>query len=162
MKLNAVLQQLQQRIEAASREQRPLEHILLCGSPLQTEQIMQFLKQYRPGGFPYIATARIERAGDLAAILTQLKQGDILYLNEIHRLSRAVGEVLYPAMVDFALDIVIGKGTAAKNVRLNLQHFTVIGATTPLALSGPLRDRFGAKYTIDDDGEAAPIGIKLQ
>lgn len=92
----------------------------------------------------------IERAGDLAAILTHLKQGDILFIDEIHRLGRAVEEILYPAMEDFALDIVIGKGPGAKNVRLKLPRFTVIGATTQLALlAGPLRDRFGARFRLD-------------
>jgi Holliday junction DNA helicase RuvB len=92
----------------------------------------------------------IERAGDLAAILTHVKKGDVLFIDEIHRLGRAVEEVLYPAMEDFALDIVIGKGPAAKNVRINLPRFTVVGATTRLALlAGPLRDRFGARFRMD-------------
>ena len=92
----------------------------------------------------------IERAGDLAAILTHLKKGDILFIDEVHRLGKAVEEILYPAMEDFVLDIVIGKGPAAKTVRLNLPRFTVIGATTRLALlAGPLRDRFGARFRLD-------------
>jgi len=92
----------------------------------------------------------IERAGDLAAILTHLREGDILFIDEIHRLGRAVEEVLYPAMEDFALDIVIGKGPSAKNVRLHLPRFTVIGATTRLALlTAPLRARFGAVFRLD-------------
>jgi Holliday junction DNA helicase RuvB len=92
----------------------------------------------------------IERAGDLAAILTNLRAGDILFIDEIHRLGRAVEEVLYPAMEDFALDIVIGKGPAARNIRLKMPRFTVIGATTRLALiSAPLRARFGAVYRMD-------------
>jgi Holliday junction DNA helicase RuvB len=92
----------------------------------------------------------IERAGDLAAILTHLKKGDILFIDEVHRLGKAVGEILYPAMEDFVLDIVIGKGPAAKTVRLNLPRFTVIGATTELALiAGPLRDRFGENFHLD-------------
>jgi Holliday junction DNA helicase RuvB len=92
----------------------------------------------------------IERAGDLAAILTHLRESDVLFIDEIHRLGRAVEEVLYPAMEDFALDIVIGKGPSAKNVRLSLPRFTVIGATTRLALlTAPLRARFGAVYRLD-------------
>jgi Holliday junction DNA helicase RuvB len=92
----------------------------------------------------------IERAGDLAAILTNLKAGDVLFIDEIHRLGRAIEEVLYPAMEDFALDIVIGKGPSARSIRLKLPHFTVIGATTRLALvSSPLRARFGAVYRLD-------------
>ena len=92
----------------------------------------------------------VERAGDLAAILTNLRAGDILFIDEIHRLGRVVEEVLYPAMEDFALDIVIGKGPAARNIRLKMPRFTVIGATTRLALvSAPLRARFGAVYRMD-------------
>ena len=92
----------------------------------------------------------IERGGDLAAILTNLRAGDILFIDEIHRLGRAVEEVLYPAMEDFALDIVVGKGPAARNIRLKMPRFTVIGATTRLALiSAPLRARFGAVYRMD-------------
>jgi Holliday junction DNA helicase RuvB len=92
----------------------------------------------------------VERAGDLAAILTNLRAGDILFIDEIHRLGRAVEEVLYPAMEDFALDIVIGKGPSARSIRLKLPHFTVVGATTRLALvTAPLRARFGAVYRLD-------------
>jgi len=92
----------------------------------------------------------IERSGDLAAILTNLRSQDILFIDEIHRLNRAVEEVLYPAMEDFALDIIIGKGPGAKSLRLNLPNFTLIGATTRFALlSPPLRDRFGAVYRLD-------------
>jgi Holliday junction DNA helicase RuvB len=92
----------------------------------------------------------VERAGDLAAILTNLRAGDILFIDEIHRLGRAVEEVLYPAMEDFKLDIVIGKGPSARNIRLKLPHFTIVGATTRLALvTAPLRARFGAVYRLD-------------
>ena len=92
----------------------------------------------------------IERAGDLAAILSNIKAGDILFIDEIHRLSRAVEEILYPAMEDFVLDIIIGKGPSARSVRLQLPRFTVIGATTRLALvTSPLRARFGAVYRLD-------------
>jgi Holliday junction DNA helicase RuvB len=92
----------------------------------------------------------IERAGDLAAILTNLRAGDVLFVDEIHRLGRAVEEVLYPAMEDFALDIVIGKGPSARSIRLKLPRFTVVGATTRLALvTAPLRARFGAVYRLD-------------
>jgi Holliday junction DNA helicase RuvB len=92
----------------------------------------------------------IERPGDLAAILTNLRMGDILFIDEVHRLGRVIEEVLYPAMEDFALDIVIGKGPSARSIRLKLPHFTVIGATTRLALvTAPLRARFGAVYRLD-------------
>jgi Holliday junction DNA helicase RuvB len=98
----------------------------------------------------------IERAGDLAAILTNMRKGDILFIDEVHRLGRAVEEVLYPAMEDFALDIVVGKGPTARNVRLKLPRFTVIGATTRLALlTAPLRARFGAVFRMDFYSEDA-------
>jgi len=98
----------------------------------------------------------IERTGDLAAILTNLKKNDILFIDEIHRLNRTVEEILYPALEDFALDIIIGKGPGAKSLRLNLPAFTMIGATTRYALlSPPLRDRFGAVYRLDFYDQAA-------
>ncbi len=98
----------------------------------------------------------IERTGDLAAILTNLKANDVLFIDEIHRLNRTVEEILYPALEDFALDIIIGKGPGAKSLRLNLPHFTMIGATTRYALlSPPLRDRFGAVYRLDFYDHAA-------
>src|SRR5581483_1606124 len=92
----------------------------------------------------------IERPGDLAAIVTNLRAGDILFIDEVHRLARAVEEILYPAMEDFALDLITGKGPSARSIRLKLPHFTVVGATTRFAmLSAPLRDRFGAIYRLD-------------
>ena len=107
----------------------------------------------------------IERPGDLAAILTNLQKNDVLFIDEIHRLNRAVEEVLYPAMEDFALDIIIGKGPSARSLRLKLPRFTIIGATTRLALlSSPLRDRFGAVYRLDfydpggDGDDHQPLG----
>ena len=101
-------------------------------------------------GLKVTAGPAIERAGDLAAILTNLRQGDILFIDEVHRLGRAVEEVLYPAMEDYALDIVIGKGPSVRNIRLKLPRFTLIGATTRLALmTAPLRARFGAVYRFD-------------
>jgi len=102
----------------------------------------------------------LERPGDLAAILTNLHKGDVLFVDEVHRLGRAVEEVLYPAMEDFALDIVIGKGPGARSIRLKLPHFTIIGATTRLALmTAPLRSRFGAIYRLDFYDEAAMRSI---
>src|SRR5919106_1395999 len=98
----------------------------------------------------------IERPGDLAAILTNLEAGDVLFIDEAHRLSRAVEEILYPAMEDFALDLVIGKGPGARSVRLNLPPFTLVGDTTRYAMvSPPLRDRFGSVYRLDYYDEAA-------
>jgi len=101
-------------------------------------------------GIKVTAGPAIERAGDLAAILTNLHKGDVLFIDEVHRLGRVIEEVLYPAMEEFALDIVIGKGPGARSIRLKLPHFTIIGATTRLALmTAPLRSRFGAVYRLD-------------
>jgi Holliday junction DNA helicase RuvB len=111
-------------------------------------------------GIKVTAGPAIERAGDLAAILTNLRQGDVLFVDEVHRLSRVVEEVLYPAMEDYALDIVIGKGPGARSIRLKLPRFTLVGATTRLALmSAPLRARFGAVYRLDFYDEAAMVAI---
>ncbi len=138
-------------IEAAKSRQEPVDHILFYGPPgLGKTSLAHVIANEMSCNIRITAGPSIERAGDLAAILTHLKQNDILFIDEVHRLGRAVEEVLYPAMEDFALDIVIGKGPAAKNVRLNLPRFTVIGATTRLALlAGPLRDRFGARFRLD-------------
>ena len=138
-------------IEAAKGRQEPVDHILFYGPPgLGKTSLAHVVANEVNSNIRITAGPSIERAGDLAAILTHMKQNDILFIDEVHRLGRAVEEVLYPAMEDFALDIVIGKGPAAKNVRLNLPRFTVIGATTRLALlSGPLRDRFGARFRLD-------------
>lgn len=138
-------------IEAAKVRQEPVDHVLFYGPPgLGKTSLAHVIANEMNANIRITAGPSIERAGDLAAILTHLKQFDILFIDEVHRLGRAVEEVLYPAMEDFALDIVIGKGPAAKNVRLNLPRFTVIGATTRLALlAGPLRDRFGARFRLD-------------
>lgn len=138
-------------IEAAKARQEPVDHILFYGPPgLGKTSLAHVIANEMNCNIRVTAGPSIERAGDLAAILTHLKQYDILFIDEVHRLGRAVEEILYPAMEDFALDIVIGKGPAAKNVRLNLPRFTVIGATTRLALlAGPLRDRFGARFRLD-------------
>jgi len=138
-------------IDAAKARQEPVDHILFYGPPgLGKTSLAHVVANEMSSNIRITAGPSIERAGDLAAILTHMKQNDILFIDEVHRLGRAIEEVLYPAMEDFALDIVIGKGPAAKNVRLNLPRFTVIGATTRLALlSGPLRDRFGARFRLD-------------
>lgn len=138
-------------IEAAKGRQEPVDHILFYGPPgLGKTSLAHVVANEMSSNIRITAGPSIERAGDLAAILTHMKQNDILFIDEVHRLGRAVEEVLYPAMEDFALDIVIGKGPAAKNVRLKLPRFTVIGATTRLALlAGPLRDRFGARFRLD-------------
>lgn len=138
-------------IEAAAARDEPIDHILFYGPPgLGKTSLAYVIANEVQGNIRITAGPAIERAGDLAAILTHLKEGDILFIDEVHRLGKAVEEILYPAMEDFVLDIVIGKGPAAKTLRLNLPRFTVIGATTRLALlAGPLRDRFGARFRLD-------------
>lgn len=146
-----VRENLRIMIEAARARQEPIDHILFYGPPgLGKTSLAHVIANEMQANIRVTAGPSIERAGDLAAILTHLKQGDIMFIDEVHRLGRAIEEILYPAMEDFVLDIVIGKGPAAKTVRLNLPRFTVIGATTRLALlSGPLRDRFGARFRLD-------------
>ncbi len=148
---DSVREQLKIIIEAASVRKEPVDHVLFYGPPgLGKTSLAHVIANEMSANIRITAGPSIERAGDLAAILTHMKQGDILFIDEIHRLGRAVEEILYPAMEDFALDIVIGKGPAAKNVRLNLPRFTVIGATTQLSLlAGPLRDRFGVRFRLD-------------
>ncbi len=138
-------------IEAAKQRGEPLDHVLFYGPPgLGKTTLAHILANEMGVSIKVTAGPAIERAGDLAAILTNLRAGDILFIDEVHRLSRAVEEVLYPAMEDFALDIVIGKGPAARSVRLRLPRFTVVGATTRLALvTAPLRARFGAVFRLD-------------
>ncbi len=138
-------------IAAARQRGDPLEHVLFYGPPgLGKTTLAHILANEMGVNIKTSAGPAIERAGDLAAILTNLRAGDILFIDEIHRLGRAVEEVMYPAMEDFALDIMIGKGPAARSIRLKLPRFTVIGATTRLALvSAPLRARFGAVYRLD-------------
>jgi Holliday junction DNA helicase RuvB len=146
-----VVENLRILIEAAKARHEPLDHVLFYGPPgLGKTTFAHVISNEMEVNIRITAGPSVERAGDLAAILTHLRQGDILFIDEIHRLGRAVEEVLYPAMEDFALDIVIGKGPAAKNVRLHLPRFTVIGATTRLALlTAPLRARFGAVFRLD-------------
>ncbi len=148
---DTVRENLQIIIEAAKVRQEPVDHILFYGPPgLGKTSLAHVIANEMGANIHITAGPVIERAGDLAAILTHMKQGDIMFIDEVHRLGRAVEEILYPAMEDFMLDIVIGKGPAAKNVRLPLPHFTVIGATTRLALlAGPLRDRFGARFRLN-------------
>ena len=138
-------------IDAAKGRGEPIDHVLFYGPPgLGKTSLAYVIANEANANIRITAGPSIERAGDLAAILTHLKKGDILFIDEVHRLGKAVEEILYPAMEDFVLDIVIGKGPAAKTVRLNLPRFTVIGATTRLALlAGPLRDRFGARFRLD-------------
>jgi Holliday junction DNA helicase RuvB len=154
---DSVRENLKIIIEAATARQEPIDHVLFYGPPgLGKTSFAHVIANEMNVNIRVTSGPSIERAGDLAAILTHLKQNDILFIDEVHRLSQAVEEVLYSAMEDFVLDIVIGKGPAAKNVRLNLPRFTVIGATTRLALlAAPLRDRFGAQFRLDFYDQAA-------
>ena len=138
-------------IAAARRREDPLDHVLLYGPPgLGKTTIAHILANEMGVNIKITAGPAIERPGDLAAILTNLRAGDVLFIDEVHRLGRAIEEVLYPAMEDFALDIIIGKGPSARSIRLKLPRFTVIGATTRLALvTAPLRARFGAVYRLN-------------
>lgn len=138
-------------IAAARKRNEPMDHVLFYGPPgLGKTTLAHVLANEMGVNIKITAGPAIERAGDLAAILTNLHAGDILFIDEIHRLGKAVEEVLYPAMEDYALDIIIGKGPSARSIRLKLPRFTVIGATTRLALlSAPLRARFGAVYRLD-------------
>jgi len=142
---------LQLAIAAAKKRGEPVDHVLLYGPPgLGKTTMATVIANEMGAGLRVTAGPAIERAGDLASILTNLTDGDILFIDEIHRLSRTVEEVLYSAMEDFKLDIVIGKGPAARSVRLDLPKFTVIGATTRAgALAGPLRDRFGMHHRLE-------------
>lgn len=146
-----VRENLQILIEAAKGRNEPLDHVLFYGPPgLGKTTLAHILANEMGVNIKITAGPAIERQGDLAAILTNLQAGDILFIDEVHRLGRAVEEVLYPAMEDFALDIIIGKGPAARSIRLKLPRFTVIGATTRLALvTAPLRARFGAVYRLN-------------
>ncbi len=138
-------------IDAAKKRGEPIDHVLLYGPPGLGKTTMATVIANEMGvNLRVSAGPAIERAGDLASILTNLNDGDILFIDEIHRLSRVVEEVLYSAMEDFKLDIVIGKGPAARSVRLDLPKFTVIGATTRTgSLAAPLRDRFGHLFRLE-------------
>lgn len=138
-------------IAAAKKRGEPIDHVLLYGPPGLGKTTMATVIANEMGtNIRVTAGSAIERAGDLASILTNLSDGDILFIDEIHRLGRAVEEVLYSAMEDFKLDIMIGKGPAARSVRLDLPKFTVIGATTRTgALTAPLRDRFGIIHRLE-------------
>ncbi|MDP6825359.1 MAG: Holliday junction branch migration DNA helicase RuvB, partial [Dehalococcoidales bacterium] len=144
-------------ITAAKGRGEALDHLLLYGPPGLGKTTLANIVAVEMGVNLRITSGpAIERIGDLAAIVTNLHSQDILFIDEIHRLSRVVEEILYPAMEDFALDLVIGKGPGAQSLRLNLPAFTLIGATTRFAmLSPPLRDRFGSVYRLDFYDQAA-------
>lgn len=148
-------------LEAAKRRKEPIEHVLLYGNPGLGKTTLAHVIANEMG-VPIKVTSgpALEKVGDLAAIVSSLEEGEVLFVDEIHRLNRQIEEVLYPAMEDFALDLVVGKGPAARTLRLNLPRFTMIGATTRMSLiSSPLRDRFGAIFRLDfyEEGEIADI-----
>jgi len=136
---------------AAKKRKEPIEHVLLHGCPgLGKTTLAHIIANEMGSNIKITSGPAIEKTGDLAAILTNLANGDILFIDEIHRLNKVIEEILYPAMEDFALDIVIGKGLSARILRLDLPKFTLIGATTRVSLiSSPLRDRFGVNFRLD-------------
>ncbi len=138
-------------ISAAKKRSEAMEHVLLYGAPgLGKTTLAHVISNEIGANIKVTSGPAIEKSGDLAAILTNLEEGDILFIDEIHRLNKSIEEILYPAMEDFALDIVMGKGPSARTLRLDLPHFTIIGATTMASLlSAPLRDRFGHIHHLD-------------
>jgi len=138
-------------LEAARRRDEPVDHMLFAGPPgLGKTSLAGIVANEMEAGFRVTSGPALVRAGDLAALLTNLSDGDVLFVDEIHRLARPVEEILYPAMEDFQIDIVLGKGPAARSLRLDLPRFTLVGATTRTGLiTGPLRDRFGLVARLD-------------
>ena len=148
---DTVKESLSLSIEAALKRHEPLDHMLLYGPPGLGKTTLSAIVASEMGQNIRVTSGpAIERPGDLASILANLNEGDVLFIDEIHRLSRSVEEVLYPAMEDFAIDIMLGKGPTARSIRVAVPHFTLVGATTRFGqLSAPLRDRFGMIYRLE-------------
>ncbi len=148
---SAVKQNLEILLEAARQRNEAADHVLLYGPPgLGKTTLANIIARELGVNLHATSGPAVERPGDLAAILTNLEERDVLFIDEIHRLNHAVEEILYPAMEDFAIDVMIGRGPSARSLRLGLKPFTVVGATTRAGrIGGPLRDRFGAVYRLD-------------
>ncbi len=161
---NSVKEKLSIFVQAAKNRKEALDHVLFYGPPgLGKTTLANIIAKEMGGNLKTTSGPAIERAGDLAAILTGLSEFDVLFIDEIHRLNRNVEEILYPAMEDYALDIIIGKGAASKSIRLDLPRFTLIGATTRIGLlTSPLRDRFGVMCPMEfyNDSELKEIVIR--
>lgn len=146
-----IKQNLYISIQAAKKREEPMEHILLYGNPgLGKTTLAHIISREMGANIKVTAGPALEKVGDMAAILSNLQEGDVLFIDEIHRLNKSIEEILYPALEDYSLDIILGKGPAARTIRMPLNKFTLIGATTKLSMiTGPLRDRFGHTFHLN-------------